>query len=139
MADLNDQTLNVNIASDDNTKLVTVTTDGSKNRLDVDARVTPIFGTPVHAYDYDSDADVGDVLASHTVTTGKTQSVALRCEGSARSDFSQFFVIGEFEASGSSNSFQTCDSYIPYWRLVASCDTAPTSGSLTIFVERIGT
>ena len=35
MADQNDLTRNVNIANDDNSKLVTVTTDGLKERLDV--------------------------------------------------------------------------------------------------------
>jgi hypothetical protein len=35
MADQNDLTTNVNIANDDNSKLVTVTTDGLKERLDV--------------------------------------------------------------------------------------------------------
>jgi hypothetical protein len=39
MADQNDLTTNVNIANDDNSKLVTVTTDGSKERLDVSAKV----------------------------------------------------------------------------------------------------
>jgi len=40
MADQNDLTTNVNIANDGNTKLVTVTTDGSKERLDVDATIS---------------------------------------------------------------------------------------------------
>ena len=40
MADQNDLTHNINIANDDNTKLVTVSTDGSKERLDVDASIT---------------------------------------------------------------------------------------------------
>ena len=40
MADLNDLTQNVNIWNDDKSKAVTVTTDGAKERLDVDANVT---------------------------------------------------------------------------------------------------
>lgn len=40
MSDINDPTLNVNIANDGNTKLVTVITDGSVERLAVDANVT---------------------------------------------------------------------------------------------------
>lgn len=40
MADITDQTLDVNIANDGNTKRVTVTTDGAKERLDVDANIT---------------------------------------------------------------------------------------------------
>jgi hypothetical protein len=40
MADLNDLTTNVNIWDDAKSKSVTVTTDGSKERLDVDARMS---------------------------------------------------------------------------------------------------
>lgn len=40
MADLNDPTINVNIWDDAKTKSVTVTTDGAKERLDVDANVS---------------------------------------------------------------------------------------------------
>ena len=40
MADLDDLTQNVNIWNDAKTKSVTVTTDGAKERLDVDARIS---------------------------------------------------------------------------------------------------
>jgi hypothetical protein len=40
MADLSDRTDNVSIGNDANTKIVTVTTDGAKERLDVDATIS---------------------------------------------------------------------------------------------------
>lgn len=40
MADLTDETQNVNIWNDEKTKSVTVTTDGAKQRLDVDASIS---------------------------------------------------------------------------------------------------
>jgi len=74
MADLNDRTQNVNIWDDAKTKAVTVTTDGSKERLDIHALIDPLgnAGTPVHAYNLDTDSDVGDTIVTYTVTTGKS-------------------------------------------------------------------
>jgi hypothetical protein len=43
MSDINDLTMNVNICSDNDTKKVTVTTDGAKERLDVAATVEGSF------------------------------------------------------------------------------------------------
>jgi len=74
MSDITDKTQDVNIWNDEYTKKVTVTTDGTKERLDVSCAY-PAFpfseGTPVHEYNYDTDADVGDVQATYTVGTGK--------------------------------------------------------------------
>lgn len=47
MADLNDLTQNVNIWDDDKQKSVTVTTDGAKQRLDVEATLVAAGGQPV--------------------------------------------------------------------------------------------
>ena len=62
------------------------------------------------------------------------QAIILQCEGSAHSDFSHKFNIGSpFDITANTDSFQTCDSYFPYWRIVATCSTAPTTGSLTVY------
>lgn len=79
MADIVNPTQNVTVFGGDNpaiAKAITSTTVGTHERLDVDAavRLSPDpygTGTPVHAYVYDSDADVGDTQASYTVGTGK--------------------------------------------------------------------
>lgn len=74
MADLGDRTGDVNIWNDDRTKAVTVTTDGSKERLDVDANISGItatpgrVATPIHEVDgWDND----QTKISYTVPTGK--------------------------------------------------------------------
>jgi len=62
------------------------------------------------------------------------QTVTFQCQGSANSDFSNLFNIGStWDVSASTNTYQTCTSYFPYWRVVAQCGTAPTSGSLTVW------
>lgn len=71
MADLNDLTQNVNIWDDAKSKAVTITTDGSKERLDVDASVSVAssrVSSPVHEADgWDTD----QTKISYTVPTNK--------------------------------------------------------------------
>lgn len=75
------------------------------------------------------------VIKTLIIENNLNQTVALQCQGSANPDFSNPFNIGsEWEVTASTNTFQTCDSYIPYWRVIASCDIAPTSGDLTVIV-----
>ena len=69
------------------------------------------------------------------IENGLNQQVSFQCEGSAHSDFSNPFLIGSsWPATANTNLYQTCDSYIPYWRVIATCASAPTSGGLTVIV-----
>ena len=87
MADQNDLTRNVNIANDDNSKLVTVTTDGSRERLDVSLGDELSFSlsafTPLTAID-----PVGVALSTGSwttllnVTTTKGRLNFIACSGS---------------------------------------------------------
>ena len=74
MADIQDYTVNSTIYNEAGTKAVTLTTDGSKERLDVDANITGITATPgrvsspVHeGSGYSNDR----TKISYTVPTGK--------------------------------------------------------------------
>jgi len=63
------------------------------------------------------------------------QQVTLQCQGSGHADFSNSFNIGSsFNVATDTDTYQTCDSYFPYMRLVAQCATAPTTGDLTVFL-----
>lgn len=86
-------------------------------------------GTIISLYDFQ--------LKTIIIENGLNQIVTFQCQGSAHSDFSNSFDIGStWDVSASTNTYQTCTSYFPYMRLVATCSTAPTSGSLTVhFVE----
>ncbi len=69
------------------------------------------------------------------IENGLNQQVTIQCEGSAHADFSIKFNIGSsFNVSATTNTYQTCDSYFPYWRAVAQCSTAPTTGDLNIVI-----
>lgn len=74
MADTNDPTQNVAIWDDTKGKNVSVITDGSVERLAVDASVSTSViptGDPIHAYDDSTPGSHPTTLATHTVNTGK--------------------------------------------------------------------
>jgi len=82
------------------------------------------------------EVDNGDtVIKTLVIENILDQAVTFRCEGSANSDFSNHFDIGyPWDVPASTNIYATCNSYIPYWRIVATCASAPTSGTVTVWV-----
>jgi hypothetical protein len=67
------------------------------------------------------------------------QTVTLQCQASAHLDFSNSFNVGNsFDVNADTDTYQTCESYFPYFRLTAICSTAPTSGNLTVLLEKKG-
>ena len=76
-------------------------------------------------------------LKTIIIENSLNQNVTFQCQGSAHADFSGSFNVGtEWDVTANTNSYQTCDTYFPYMRLIASCDTAPTTGSLNVhFVQ----
>jgi len=82
--------------------------------------------------------NIGFSIKTLIIENGLGKTVTFTCEGSARSDFSQAFTIATFDMPAG-NNYATCESYIPYWRLKAQCAEAPSSGSLTVFLEKVTT
>jgi len=75
------------------------------------------------------------VVKTLIIENGLNQIVAIQCQASANSDFSNYFNVGSsFDVPASTNTYQTCESYFPYWRVVATCASSPTTGTLTIIV-----
>ena len=73
------------------------------------------------------------VIKTLIIENGLNQTVTFQCQGSANADFSNSFNIGtSFDVSASTNTYMTCETYIPYWRIVATCSVAPASGTLTV-------
>lgn len=73
------------------------------------------------------------VIKTLIIENGLNQTVTLQCQGSANADFSNSFNIGtSFDVSASTNTYMTCETYIPYWRIVATCSVAPASGTFTV-------
>jgi len=75
------------------------------------------------------------VVKTLIVENGLNQTVTLQCQGSANADFSNSFNIGaSWDVAAATNTYMTCDTYIPYWRVVATCSVAPASGTLSVLV-----
>ena len=75
------------------------------------------------------------VIKTLIIENGLNQTATFQCQASAHEDFSNSFNVGtEWDVGASTNTYQTCDSYFPYWRAVVTCDTAPTTGTLTVIV-----
>ena len=75
------------------------------------------------------------VIKTLIIENELNQTATFQCQGSANADFSNPFDIGStWDVEANSNIFQSCDTYIPYWRVIVSCATAPTTGDLTVIV-----
>ena len=75
------------------------------------------------------------VMKTVIIENSLNQIVTLSCEASMHSDFSNSFAVGApWDHAASKNDYQSCDTYFPYWRMKATCATAPTSGSLTVYI-----
>jgi len=75
------------------------------------------------------------VIKTLVIENGLDQTVTLQCQASANSDFSNSFNVGSsFDVTASTSTYQSCETYFPYWRIVAQCSSAPTSGDLTIII-----
>ena len=78
-------------------------------------------------------------LKTIVVENSLNQTVSLQCQASAHSDFSNSFNVGtSWDVTASTNTYQTCDSYFPYMRLVATCSSSPSSGDLTVHFIQYG-
>jgi hypothetical protein len=88
----------------------------------------------------DTDAHNGDVvfngdfvIKTLIIENSLNQTVTFQCQGSANSDFSNSFNIGtSWDVAASTNTYMTCETYIPFWRIVATCSVSPASGTLTV-------
>jgi hypothetical protein len=72
------------------------------------------------------------------IENGLNQTVSLQCQASVDGVNHWFDVGSSFETSASTDTFQTCDSYFPYFRLLAQCGSAPSSGDLSVFICKLG-
>ena len=73
------------------------------------------------------------------IENGLNQQVTLQCQACSCADFSHPFNVGSsWNVSASTDAYQTCDSYFPYSRIIATCASSPTTGSLTAFIIGVG-
>jgi hypothetical protein len=65
------------------------------------------------------------------------QAVTCQCQGSR--DGTNWFNVGAtWSVSATTLTFETCESYFPYFRTVVTCAIAPTTGAIDMWYERMG-
>lgn len=83
-------------------------------------------------------ANIGFTPKTILIENDLNQSVTLQCEGSRYSDFSRFVEIGNgFVVTATTDDYQTATDYFPFIRIKATCSTAPTSGDLTVYIDKV--
>lgn len=65
------------------------------------------------------------------------QTVTLQCQGS-RDSSDWFNITDSFNVSSATTIHQSCETYFPYLRALATCPTAPTTGGLSMWIEKMG-
>lgn len=81
--------------------------------------------------------NIGYRVKTLIITNTLDQTVTKQCQGSR--DGSTWFNIGDpFTVTSGATIYQTCETYFPYIRGQASCAVAPTTGSLSMWVEKMG-
>lgn len=68
------------------------------------------------------------------------EDVTLQLQASCDLAFTDVIDVGStFTATKLVNGYESVDTYFPYFRVTAICATAPTTGVLTIVLEKVGT
>lgn len=66
------------------------------------------------------------------------QQVDFVCKGSRDEGFSEMVSIGSgFSVTKEANDYQTMEDYFPFFRMVATCSVAPTTGGLWVYLEMV--
>jgi len=69
------------------------------------------------------------------INNGLDQTVNLQMQASR--DNTNWFNVGSAFDAASGWSYQTCETFFPYGRLIATCAVAPTTGSLSAWCEKV--
>lgn len=76
---------------------------------------------------------VGFPIKTIIIENGLDEIVTLQCQASANEDFSNSFSVGSpFDVGIAMNTYQSCTTYFPYFRVNAICNSAPSSGGVTV-------
>jgi len=107
----------------------------------IDVEETTIFnGLEIRDTDDHTSAvstNIGYRVKTLIVTNTMDQLVNKQCQASR--DNSNWFDIGDpFEVAAGATIYQSCETYFPYVRAIASCAVAPTTGTLSMWVEKMG-
>jgi hypothetical protein len=71
------------------------------------------------------------------VDNSLNQAVTFQCQGS-RDGTSWINIGATWDVAASTVIYQTCETYFPYMRAIATCAVAPASGTVSLWLEKVG-
>lgn len=102
---------------------------------------TALFDTEsirdTNAHNSTSSSNRGYRVKTVIVNNGLNQIVTMQCQGS-RDDTNWINIGGTWDVAATTLTYQSCDTYFPYMRAVATCSVAPSSGTLSMWLEKVG-
>ncbi len=83
-------------------------------------------------------SNTGEFTAETIVVhNGLNQTVTIQLQGSV--DETTWLDMGEsFNVSATSNDFATVSDYFPWYQITAICSTAPTTGTMDVWILKAG-
>lgn len=89
------------------------------------------------AHNSTASTNTGYRVKTIIVSNGLNQIVSMQCQGSR--DGTNWINIGSsWDVAAGANIYQSCDTYFPYMRAVATCAVAPSTGTLSMWLEKVG-
>jgi len=95
----------------------------------------PIRDTAAH--NSAASANTGYRVKTVIVNNGLNQIVTMQCQGS-RDNTNWINIGGTWDVATATWTYQSCDTYFPYMRAIATCSVAPASGTLSMWLEKVG-
>jgi len=81
----------------------------------------------------------GFIPKSIIVHNGLNQQVSIQVEGSIDDTFNNPLTVGNsFNVAAGEDDYDTLTDYLPFLRAVISCTVAPTTGTVTVYLAKVG-
>ena len=84
-----------------------------------------------------SSTNTGYRVKTVIVNNGLNQIVTMQCQGS-RDNTNWINIGGAWDVAATTWIYQSCDTYFPHMRAIATCSVAPASGTLSMWLEKVG-
>jgi len=89
------------------------------------------------AHNSASSTNTGYRVKTIIVNNGLNQTVTIQCQGS-RDGTNWINIGGTWDVVATTWTYQSCDTYFPYMRAIATCSVAPATGTLSFWLEKVG-
>ena len=91
------------------------------------------------AHNSTADESKGYIPKTMIIINHLDESVSCQLQGSVDDTFTDPLTVGDaFVVPASTDDYETLTDYMPWLRIVATCSTAPTTGTLSAYIAKVG-